>query len=46
MKKKQIVKPKKINLLLRLIDARYITLTGKYEPLVNRKIQQIIYRCS
>lgn len=32
--------PKKPNLLRILIDARYIPLTGKYDPFINQKIRK------
>lgn len=46
MKKPRVtktVKPKK-NLLKRFIDPRYITLTGKHDPLINRMLQRILER--
>jgi hypothetical protein len=37
---------KKNILIKRFIDARYITLTGKYDPLINRILKQILSRSS
>ena len=37
---------KKISPLIKLIDPDFINLTGKYGPLINRKLKQIIDRSS
>lgn len=38
--------PKPNNLLVRVINPRYICLSGKYDPMINRAVKRIIAQSS